>query len=155
MINYNTKIIILAIIGLVIGFVIAWLIFSEVNTTGNATKSINNNELNSTIATIMAKGVKEGSNNATYVKSLLTNNGYSTTDGRTYTNKTLNTTTVLCYENDQVVGNTCRGSCSATGGEGCINLGCGFVDDVCTCETRHCNTTTDGCESGTGKINID
>ncbi len=149
MINYNTKIIILAIIGLVIGFVIAWLIFSEVNTTGNATKSINNNELNSTIATIMAKGVKEGSNNATYVKSLLTNNGYSTTDGRTYTNKTLNTTTVICYLGDDLVGGDCTGACKSSG-DNCTNNGCRNIFG-CSCDySGTCLKTSGNCSMGGG-----
>ena len=150
----NSKIITLTMISLVIGLVIAWLVFSGVNTTGNATKSINNSELNSTIGTIMAKGVKEGSKDDVYVKNLLINNGYSTIDGKTYINKALETKTVLCYEGDNVVGGSCGGSCSGTGGDSCFVYGCKFVEQVCKCDTFGCNSTRGNCEGSTGTVGV-
>ena len=153
--NCNTKIIVLAIIGLVIGFIIAWLAFSGINTTGNATKSINNNELNSIIGTIMAKGVTEGSKEDIYVKKLLTSNGYSTIDGKTYVNKALETTAMLCYEGDQVVGGDCKGWCSGTGGDECLTGGCKWVGQVCKCDTFQCNSTRGECAADSGTVGVD
>jgi len=143
----NLKIIIFAIIGVVIGLVIGWLIFDGINTTGNAVKGINN-EITSTIGTIMAKGVKEGSKDSIYVNDLLINNGYSTTDGRTYINKALETTTVLCYKQDnedRAVGGNCCGSCTGTGGDNCIVEGCMIENNICQCITNHCDTTSSFC----------
>ena len=149
--NTNSKIIILGIIVLLIGFLVGWLMFSEINTTGNAIKGIKSNDdlLITTINSIMAKGVTAGSSDSVYVNKLLINNGYSTTDGRTYTNKTLNTTTVICYLGDDLVGGDCTGACKSSG-DNCTNNGCRNIFG-CSCDySGTCLKTSGNCSMGGG-----
>jgi len=149
--NKNMMSVLLLIVGLVIGLVAGWLIFNGINTIGNATKSMTGNELSSTINNIMTKGVTEDSSDATYVKKLLTSNGYTTTDGRTYTNQKLSTTTMLCYLGDKSVGGNCTGSCTGYG-DSCANWGCtldtAYGASICTCKfTGQCTDTSGSCSS--------
>jgi len=144
----NSKIIGIVIISVVIGFIIGWLIFSGIAATGNATKSIKGDQLNLTVNNIMSKGVTEDSSDAIYVKKLLTNNGYTTTDGRTYINNAIETTTVLCYnqnnEDRPGGGSFCSGSCTGWGSE-CINNGC-QLGDSCACSFGgSCYQTSGSC----------
>jgi len=140
----NSKIIVFTIIGLVIGFIVGWLIFSGISTTGNATKGVANKELNTTISDIMTKGISEGSSDDLYVKKLLTNNGYTTTDGKTYINKALSTTTTLCYR-PQGGEWGCAGSCVGEG-NGCTNNGCQKNTGGCDCVFVNCPIHDGDCD---------
>jgi len=148
--NKNMSAILLLIVGLLIGIIIGWLVFGSINTTGNATKGVDDSKMTSTIETIMARGITEDSSDATYVKNLLTSNGYITTDGRTYINKALETTTVLCYNQnneDKSVGADCgSGSCSASGTQ-CTNFGCQMYEQgYCKCSfSQECTNMSGMC----------